>query len=51
MHGTTALEAHAAEAGWQVIARLDGVSLRALDAAINDGSILAAAPSGSFELL
>lgn len=49
--GVTALEAHTAEAGWQVIARLSGVSVRSLDAAIDDGSILAATPPGGFDLL
>lgn len=49
--GVTALEAHTAEAGWQVIARLSGVSVRGLDAAIDDGSILAPTPPGGFDLL
>lgn len=49
--GVTALEAHTAEAGWQIIARLSGVSVHGLDAAIDDGSILAPTPPGGFDLL
>lgn len=49
--GQAVLMACTADAGWQAIARLGGVSVRDLDAAIADGSILAAARVGGFDAI
>ncbi|MBX9698754.1 MAG: M10 family metallopeptidase C-terminal domain-containing protein [Acetobacteraceae bacterium] len=49
--GTTLMVAHTVEAGWQTIARLSGVSVRDLDAAIDAGTILAKPPIGGWDAI